>query len=147
MPFMVMLILAIICPIRNNRVLESFSEQLYDYELPPYTTIVEKHELCGKLTGDKENMDFVAAVLLETDLEEAEIKGYYFKKMFKSAKENGGTPSIEIVKPKGALLQSHYLTNQDIYFESLEEISNLEHYIVIVLSDGGYKSWFDYRGN
>lgn len=143
LPVVLTLLVAIIRPIRDNMVRDSFAEQLYNYKLPERTTIVEKYGLCGNLVGGSDDKDFLAVILLKTELSEASIKSHYFKASFNSAKKEGNGPIIEIFKPKGAKLVSHYLEHEEIYFKTLESEENMDGYMVIVISDGGYENWVD----
>lgn len=140
LPVVLTLLVAIIRPIRNNMVSDSFAEQLYDYKLPERTTIVEKHELYGNLVGRRNDKDFLAVILLKTELSEASIKSYYFKASFKGAMKESNRPVIEIFKPKGARLVSHYLEHEEIYFKTLESEESMDGYMVVVISDGGYEN-------
>lgn len=144
-PLILSIVLVSITTIRNNRACDSFAEQLYNYTLPENTTIEERYQLCGQLVGSSKDMDFLAAILVKTELSEAAIKSYYFKASFKGAKKMTHRPVIEIFKPKQAMLDSHYLVHEAIYFSTLENATSMEDYIVIVISDGGYSSWFDLR--
>lgn len=142
-PVVLTLLVAIIRPIRENMVRDSFAEQLYNYKLPENTTIVEKYGLCGNLVGKSNDKDFLAVILLKTELSEAAIKSYYFKARFQGANKESNGPVIEIFKPKGAKLVSHYLEYEEIYFKTLESEESMDSYMVIVISDGGYENGLD----
>lgn len=146
-PFILSIVLVSISTIRNNRARDSFSEQLYDYTLPENTTIEERYQLCGQLVGSGKDMDFLAAILIKTELSEASIKSYYFKANFKGAKKTTRRPVVEIFKPKNTMLVSNYLEHESISFSTLENVASMEDYMVIVISDGGYPTWFDLRAH
>lgn len=142
-PVVLTLLVAIIRPIRNSIVSDSFAKQLYDYKLPERTTIVEKYGLYGNLVGRSNDKDFLAVILLKTELSEAAIKSYYFKARFQGVKKESNGPVIEIFKPEGAKLVSHYLEHEEIYFKTLESEESMDGYMVIVISDGGYENGLD----
>ena len=51
----------------NDFVLNSFSKQIYNCNLPEGTVIVEKQNMCGKLNGNGDGMDFLACILIKSD--------------------------------------------------------------------------------
>jgi len=146
-PFILILVVVNLSTIRNNIARNSFAEQLHNYKLPENTTLEEKYQLCGNLVGSRNDLDFLAAILIKTELSEASIKSYYFKANFRGARKISNGPIIEIYRPKGVVLNSHYLEHESIYFSTLENVESMEEYMVIVISDGGYKTWFDMRAN
>ena len=146
-PFILTIIVVGISTVRNNMARDSFAKQLFNYTLPENTTIEEKYQLCGNLVGPSKDIDFLAAILIKTELSEASIKSYYFKANFKGAKKITHKPVIEIFKPRSAMLTSHYLEHESIYFKTLESVESMEDYMVVVISDGGYQAWFDMRAN
>lgn len=115
--------------------------------MPENTTIEERYQLCGQLVGSGKDMDFLAAILIKTELSEASIKSYYFKANFKGAKKTTRRPVVEIFKPKNTMLVSNYLEHESISFSTLENVASMEDYMVIVISDGGYPTWFDLRAH
>lgn len=146
-PFILTIVIVSMSTVRNNIAREHFAEQLYNYTLPEHTTIEEKHQLSGQLVGSSNDMDFLAAILIKTELSEAAIKSYYFKANFKGAKKLERRPVMEIFKPKGVVLTSHYLEHEDVYFSTLESAESMDDYMVVVISDGGYQTWFERRTN
>ena len=144
-PFILILGVVGISTIRNDVARDNFAKQLYSYKLPENTILEEKYQVCGNLVGSDCDMDFLAAILIRTKLSEAAIKNYYFNAKFKGARKISKGPIIEIFKPKGAVLRSHYLEHKVIYFKTLANVENMEDYMVIVISDGGYGDLFDRR--
>lgn len=136
-----LLILSSIHTAMNKRMLESFARQLYEYELPPNTTLIEQYQLHGELGGNDHKEHFMAAILLKTQLSEEIIKGHYFKGDFKSAKKEGNSTSIEILKPQGMLVEPAEADYKTITLKSLENESDLEDYMLVIIKDGGYEGW------
>ena len=72
----------------NDLVLNSFSEQLYNCNLPDKTVIVEKHEICGKLNGNGDGMDFLACILIKSDKTMEELEEHFKALEFEGAKSS-----------------------------------------------------------
>jgi hypothetical protein len=141
----------IIAPLLNDFALHNFSKQLYNYPLPLHTKILEKHDACGKLNGNGNGMDFMATMLVKSDLTSNELNDYYSKATFNYAK-NESTMSkdkiaFEIVKPTSPNLESDYLEHQGIFFDRLKNINSYSNYYIVILYDGGYSADFDIRGH
>lgn len=134
--------------ITNNFKLNKFAKQLYDMELPGNLVIVEKNEICGKLNGNGNSMDFLACLLIKSDRNKAELESLLDNVNFKCI---GNDEKIcvnkEVVKVDGEILQSKYLQHETIKFESLAGETNFSDYYAMVIYDGGYSSNFDIRGH
>lgn len=141
----------VIAPLMNNLALLNFSKQLYNYPLPLHTKILEKHDACGKLNGNGNGMDFVATMLVKSDLTSNELNDYYFKATFNYAKNENSISkdkiALEIVTPTSPNLESEYLEHQEIYFDKLKNINSYSNYYIVILYDGGYSADFDIRGH
>jgi len=57
--------------------LASFSEQLFDYPLPPNTIILEKQTIEDRLHGGNGRTNYAALMLLESELSLEELNNYY----------------------------------------------------------------------
>ena len=156
--FFVLLILPFfIFPIANNITLNSFSKQLYQIELPN-TKVLEKHSICGKLNGNGNGMDFLACVLVETDLTYEELKAEFESKNFKHAKlgatlqyggfKDGKYPvDVDVVKVDNGKLNTDYLMHGEIKFGNPKNWDDYSKYYALVIYDGGYSALFDIRGH
>jgi hypothetical protein len=60
----------------NNLRLEKFAKKLYDYPLPPDTTVIEQHAVLSKL-GNGNNCSYEAQQSLVSTLPREEIEHYY----------------------------------------------------------------------
>ena len=60
----------------NNLRLEKFAKNLYDYPLPPDTTIIEQHAILSKV-GNGNNCSYEAQQSLVSTLPRDEIEHYY----------------------------------------------------------------------
>ena len=133
-------------PLWNNMALNSFSEQLFDCNLPVGARLVEKHAICGKLNGNGNGMDFLACILIESDKTTDEVERHFEMLQFKGAKSSAHIAEVQVLPANGAKLYTEYLTNKKIFFdENIKPSDNT--YYTIVLYDGGYRTLWDLRGN
>ena len=155
--FVILILPFFIFPIANNITLSGFSKQLYEIEIPN-TKVLEKHSVCGKLTGNGNGMDFLACVLVETDLTFEELKSEFESKKFKYAKpgatlqyggfKDGKYPvSTDVVKVDDGKLNTAYLAHAEIKFGNPKNWDDYSKYYALVISDGGYSAGFDLRGH
>jgi hypothetical protein len=155
--FALLILPFVIFPIVNNIALNSFSKQLYLIELPN-TKVLEKHSICGKLNGNGNGMDFLACVLVKTELAYEELKAELEHKDFKHAKDgaalqygaskDGEYPvSVDIVKVDSGKLNTDYLMHGEIRFGTLKGLDDYSKYYALVIYDGGYSAFFDIRGH
>ena len=131
----------------NERALDKFSEQLFNLKLPGKTTLIEKRNISGKLNGNGNGMDFLACILLETDLDINQLKNYYESIEFENAKKGHDfPPEVHVIGVQSNRLETEYLEHGDIIFSSLDEIFDFEKYFAVLIYDGGYIT-FDIRGH
>lgn len=124
----------------GQNALRRFSNQLYQYKLPPHTQIVATQEIHGHLTGDKEKIDYVAIMLIKTKQSKEQIKSYYFNINFKGIKKRPLKPTIKIMEVEEKTGGAIEIGNQKIFFENLEQQDQQGKYMVIILLDRGYTS-------
>ena len=131
----------------NDRLLGGFSRQLFSLKLPEKTSLIETRNICGKLNGNGNSMDFLACILIETELDIHQLEEYYENIKFKSVKkERGYSPQAKMVKLLGNKLETEYLKHGSIVFSGINEKLDSEKYFVVFIYDGGYES-FDIRGH
>lgn len=63
--------------ITNNSIADKIEKDLVSYELPTNTKLIDSLSAAGKLTGSGNGMQYMGAILVESDLSEEEIKEYY----------------------------------------------------------------------
>lgn len=119
-------------PIINNIRLAQFSRQIYSHSLPRQTQLLEKQCICGKLNGNGDGMDFLATILIKSDLSLEELQRYY--------------SFATVIKQEGIILNSEYLENGEIRYSKLKDVTNFKDYYVVFIFDGGYPALFDIRG-
>lgn len=140
--------LFLIIPLVNNVNLSKFEKQFSKHQLPPETTIVEKESILGKLNGNGNGLDFLAAILVDSSLSVDELTSYYTKETFKNAKRSGEYPVItEVLPVTGAAVDSVHLEHGSLTFDALKDIADYSGYYFIILYDGGYGASFDLRGH
>lgn len=63
--------------ITNNTIADRIEKDLVAYELPTNTELVDSISIAGKLTGNGNGMQYMGAILVESELGEEELKDYY----------------------------------------------------------------------
>jgi hypothetical protein len=123
--------LSIGLPIRlNNRSLQSFADNLYNYPLPPKTEVVDRRAEVG-LMGNGNHCDFVAEQILVSELSREELEGYYQDVKLPSAK-------------KGSQLAQDGLLGVQLSFEAYPSAEEQVYFTIRIL-DGGYSPGLDIR--
>lgn len=78
-----LILLFIILPIyitfTNNIIASNTRRKIEKTEVPEKSKIVDSIEIAGKLSGNGNGMQYFGAILLESDLSEAELTEYYRK--------------------------------------------------------------------
>ena len=83
--FLILLILLIALPfityigifITNNCIANEIEKDLVAQPLPSNTTLVDSVSVAARLTGSGNGMQYMGAILVESDLSEVELKEYY----------------------------------------------------------------------
>ena len=149
-PIIIILIIVspfVICPIINDISLNSFSKQLDDLESRQDITFIEKQSICGKLNGNGNGMDYLACLLVKSDLSADELNSLYYNPNFKTAKKGSNSiVDFEVVPITQNKLISKYLEHGEIIFDKLSSVSDYSNYFALVIYDGGYSADFDIRG-
>ena len=146
-----------ISPIVNDITLHSFSKQLFQIELPD-TKIIQKYSRCGKWVGNGNGMDYLACVIVETDLTYEELETQLKNKSFEYAKfgatlqyggyKDGTYPiSIDIAKVDSNEFEHSYLGYSPLILETPHNNDDYSKYYALLIVDGGYSAGFDIRGH
>jgi hypothetical protein len=122
-----------ICPFINNIKLFCLTRQLTGYELPSKTQMIENRSICGKLNGNGNGMDFLATILIKSDLSIGELQKYY--------------SFAEVIPQKCTNLKSEYLEHGEIKYTKLQHVKAYNNYFVVLIYYDGYPALFDLRGN
>lgn len=138
----------IFSPVLNDIRLSHFADQLSSYPLPENSQLIEEKSVCGKLNGNGNGMDYFACILIKSDLSINDIDSYYQSKKYSPARNRNEYPvNVQVIQVSGAKLDTEYIENQEINFQSLNGINNFSGYYVVLIYDGGYSAGFDIRGN
>lgn len=78
-------------------------------------------------------MDFLATILIHSDLSLEELQQHYFY--------------AEVIEQQGIMLKSEYLENDEIRYSKLKGLTSFNGYFVVLIYDGGYPALFDIRGS
>ena len=63
--------------ITNNYIADKIEKDLVSYQLPSNTKMVDSVSVAAKLTGSGNGMQYMGAILVESDLSAEELKEYY----------------------------------------------------------------------
>ena len=83
--FIILAIVVIVLPIlsyigiviTNNTIADKIEKDLVAYELPKNTELVDSISIAGKLTGNGNGMQYMGAILVDSDLSKEELKEHY----------------------------------------------------------------------
>ena len=83
--FIILLIVIISLPITsyvgivitNNSIADKIEKNLASYELPANTELIDSISVAGKLAGSGNGMQYMGAILVDSDLSKEELKKYY----------------------------------------------------------------------
>ena len=86
--FIILLIAIFILPvisyigivITNNSIADKIEKDLVSYELPTNTKLVDSISVAGKLTGSGNGMQYMCAILVDSDLSKDALKEHYSSK-------------------------------------------------------------------
>ncbi len=66
--------------VTNNSIAEKIEKHLVSYELPTNTKLVDSISVAGKLTGSGNGMQYMGAILVDSDLSKDALEEYYSSK-------------------------------------------------------------------
>ena len=66
--------------VTNNSIAEKIEKDLVSYELPTNTKLVDSISVAGKLTGSGNGMQYMGAILVDSDLSKDALKEHYSSK-------------------------------------------------------------------
>ena len=133
----------IIVPIYNDIVAVRYLKQLKDYPLPDEAARAGAFWAVGKFTGNGNNTEYFAAILLETAVSQEEIAAYYREADFSPARPRHETHQLHV----GALQDGRLIFEDDFHFSKPLDLPAGAYYLCVALYDGGYPAMFDIRGH
>lgn len=123
-------------PLANNYIANKQEKVLAQIDLPENTYLIEKQSVCGKLNGNGNGINYLATILIKSDLSLVELQDYY--------------SNYEVMEQNSNLFESEYLEHDSISYDMLDNITEFNGYYVVY----SYKSadfgsiWeFDIRGH
>lgn len=138
--------LFLLIPSYNSYILTKFSSQLFSMDLPDDIFVMEKYKIRGKLNGNGNGMDFFACILVKTERSKEELHDYLNNQKFSPAK-NHEMVETEVVKLWKNRLETKYVVNEDVMFETIKDEIDFDDYYALIIYDGGYASDFDILGH
>jgi|GEM_PF-5487687 len=140
--------LLIIPMLPNDVRLARFSWQLFHAPLPEQTQRLAKAKECGRFWGTGDGMEFMAVIIVESDLSQAELEEYYAGLGFRPAHRNSGRRvylDVVAAVPGQSFRPAYYYRDEVPLADfPLPDTSRGIYYIAIY--DGTYFPWFDLRG-
>ena len=104
-------------PLGNNYQLHKQEKTLAAIALPAKTQLVEKQSVCGKLNGNGNGINYLATILIKSDLSLNELKEYY--------------SNYEVVAQSTPQLKSEYLEHDTILYTKLKKLNDFSGYYVV----------------
>lgn len=126
----------------------TFSNQLFNMELPEGIELLEKQQVKGKLNGNGNSMDFLACILVKTDKNQDELERILNNKIFSPVREDEeeeyNNVYREVVKVDGTELKTKCLEHKSIFFEELDGVTEFDGYYALLIYDGGYTTYLSF---
>lgn len=107
-----------IIPLANNVRLHKQEKVLADIKLPEKTQLIEKQSVCGKLNGNGNGMNYLATILVKSNLSLQDLHDYY--------------SDYEVIEQNNTYLESEYLDHASIKYDKLNDIKDFNGYYVIL---------------
>jgi hypothetical protein len=150
--FIIIVILIIISPFiitrqLNNISSSNYAKQLYNCPLPSKTSLIAKESDCGNLGSAGNHMDFIAALLIQSNLSLDELESYYNNYAFKPAKTSSSKDHIT-KNGAGVWHAKEFLSSQEIRKKYFTNIQIKPNYYIVIIADYNYPtSIFELRGH
>lgn len=121
--FLILVIVVITLPIvlyidiviTNNSIADKIEKDLAGYQLPTNTELVDSISIAGKLTGNGNGMQYMGAILVESDLSEEELKEYYSSEFDYIEVRKQGTAAIDFIHPRDYSFNGFSENNNNYY--------------------------------
>jgi hypothetical protein len=133
-------------PMNNKLVLNKFSRQLKEAELPESTELIASEQQYGRLIGDKNGLDFLAVIIIKSELSITQLKEFYNEKVYFNAKDTHNEIDLYIYNMESSSINNLIELNTEVSFDELSGITDLSDYYAIILIDAGYPAGLDHNG-
>ena len=101
----------------NKYRLHKQEKELAELELPEDTQLIEKQSVCGKLNGNGNGMNYLATILVKSELSLKELQEYYSE--------------YDVIEQNSTRLECDYLEHDSISYLRLENIKDFKGYYVV----------------
>ncbi len=102
--------------VTNNYIADKIEDDLVAYELPTNTELVDSISIAGKLTGNGNGMQYMGAILVQSDLSKDELREYYTSDFEYIEVRKQDTANIEFVHSNDYSFSEFSKTNKDNYY-------------------------------
>ncbi|MBQ5765213.1 MAG: hypothetical protein IIW03_03610 [Clostridia bacterium] len=102
--------------ITNNIIADNVEKDLVAYELPINTKLVDSISIAGKLTGNGNGMQYMGAILVESDLSEEELNEHYISEFDYIEIRKQETANINFIHSSNYRFNNFSITNKDSYY-------------------------------
>ena len=116
--------------VTNNSIADKIEKDLVSYQLPSNTKLVDSVSAAAKLTGNGNGMQYMGAILVDSDLSKEELKEYYSSEF----------DFIEVNKQESAKLD--YI--QNVSFSEDIEMVDKTYYSIICWDDDRREKFGDF---
>ncbi|MBR5314444.1 MAG: hypothetical protein IKU45_03405 [Clostridia bacterium] len=120
--------------VMNNSIADRIEKDLIAYQLPQNTELVDSISIAGRLTGNGNGMQYMGAILVDSDLSEDALKKHYSSKF----------DYIEVIKQEKPNMDFIYSKNYS--FNDFDAANNV-YYSVICFDDDRREKYGDFISN
>lgn len=85
----------------NNYLAEKIEKELTVYQLPPNTVLVDSLSAAGKLAGNGNGMQYMGAILVESELSREELLAYYSSQFEYIEVREQTSPELDFIHSRG----------------------------------------------
>lgn len=132
----------IVFPLYNNIVAANYLKQLESLPLPPQTEICGSVWEVGKLSGNGDNTDYAAVIIISSELMQNELEKHYAIEKFSPARSSHSRHTIDIGEVQDGRMNTSGLRLSKPMKITFEDRKN---YFYIIFYDSGYPALFDIR--
>lgn len=99
--------------ITNNTIADKIEKDLVACELPTNTELVDSISIAGKLTGNGNGMQYMGAILVDSDLNKEGLKEYYSCQFDRIEVRKQETANIDFINSSNCGFNGFSETNKD----------------------------------
>lgn len=103
----------------NNYIADKIKKDLIAYRLPDDTVLIDSISEAGKLTGNGNGMQYMGAILVETELSEKELREYYSSQF----------DFIEVIRQEDAKMD--FIDHGDYSYAGFPDVEGKSYYSIV----------------